>query len=268
MIFFKNKEKRMFATDAQIEDIKEGTGAATGHKASVLLTYMFNGAPRTEYVNFWNSKDTKKAQNYTRVRELPIGSYIAVLIANNGKENTALAFAVENEFLKCEQTVAFFGRVLNIQSDYVQGHHILNLGFRAENPGLEIKWQAFVFEKTAEEANLQKGNLVLVTGKSPEERLSPKGTSIMTYLGEGLAKIEENPVKEKVSEQDDITITLGVYGNHPVKLSKILAVPNKDKPRVMAWLHYVADEWQPQANMPELKAQKDAIIKMLASITA
>ena len=257
MIFYKNKPEKKFATIAKIEAILESTGGAEGKKATVTLSYVFNGKERVDTVNFWDSQKTKL---YTRIKKCSPGDFVAVLISNNGRENTALQFAAKGQYMNVEGKRAFIGEIAHFQQGTTGGKNFTTIGLKCE--GAPVLWHTIVFEKHIE---AKKGQLVLVTGKDPVEKLTKKGASILTYLGSDFEIIEEEG-KNQTVKKNELLITIGVYKRHPVPVDKLLAVPNNDKPRVLSWMRYVADEWEPDENDENLIRQKNAIKKMLSAV--
>lgn len=274
MIFNKNSEKKQYSTVARIETIRSGTGKAEGCKITFDLSYNFRGEQKIISVDFWNAPDLAKPQLCTRAKDLKVGDYIAVTIRNNGTSDFAVDFITENNFLVCEDgNKAYFGRIVNKQTDAVNNQPYVMLGVKDLHPKNEIAWNAFVFNESA--LDCEKGDLILTIGTKPLEKMSPKGVPIMTFLSDvaSFEKIESTIPEEVVPEKqtqdpvEEVMISIGAYKKHPCAVSKLLAVPNSQKPRVLAWMNYVADEWEPDINNLELLRQKAAIIKELSSIT-
>jgi hypothetical protein len=102
---------------------------------------------------------------------------------------------------------------------------------------------------------------VVCMGQDPIQQMTPGGLPVKSFNG-----FKAYPVITLRNNGKEMSISIGPFHSHPIPLSKLLDVSQKEYPGRLAWCHYVADEWAPK-NDPELLRQKDAITKLLASMS-
>lgn len=253
-IMYKDARKRRFATVAKIISIEEGKGKAFGIKSEVTLSYEFKGGERKEKVSFWDSRKNPSLKLHTKISKCRPGDRILVLIANDGEHtNTAIAFAVPQEFLNLGDRRFFFGAAKLVSEEPV------TLGFESS---LQERWHAIQLKEKSKNID---GKLLLIEGSEKKETISKKGTPVSSYNGKVL-EIFDNTKEPDIGNE---TISIGVYKHNPVTVSQLLlrmAESEKEKLRILSWTTYVADEWEPENNEFLLKQKKlvKTMIKMVS----
>ena len=288
MIFLKNPQKKMFSTIARIVEMEEGRGKAFGHKMSVTLEYLFREKKQTIMVDFWNAPQKSMPQLYNRVQRCSIGDIITITI-RKGKDNSnyAVNFAQANDFVRLsEDQYLYFGKILHIDKAKQNGKCLVRFGIEnKQRPDrtIEQQWNHFIFTvQNPKEFSAKVGDPILAIGNNPVEQLLPNGAPVLSFTGSHymiptkdigvlLGKI---PAEEKKSEKKelktdlpDTPISIGVYRKNPTTIRKIFESLNESsdekKTRALAWLSYVADEWEPEAGNQEFTKQKKAIADLL-----
>lgn len=253
MIIYKDRAKRRFATAAKILSIQEGKGKAFGRKCTVSLSYEFKGKEKVEKVDFWDSRKNDGLKLYSKVSKLKPGDYILVLIANDGNGiSTAIAFAEKQECLSLGEERAFLGQARVVSESPV------TIGFECSNP--LSRWHAI---QTAEHPGNLSGKMVLITGDHPKDTLSKKGTPVTTYQNGKVFVLEEEKKQEPV-------ISIGCYKRHPVtatQLLKMAQASEQEKIRLLSWMTYVADEWEPDKEDQFLQEQKKLVKSLLKQVS-
>lgn len=251
-IIYKNPEKRRFATVARILSIEDGKGKAFGIKSEVVLSYEFKGKERRDKVSFWDSKKNSNLRLHTKVSKCSPGDKILVLIANEGTTNTAIAFAVEQEFLDLEEKRFFLGKAKLVSQKPA------TLGFESS---VFERWHSIQLKEIPE--NIE-NRILLIEGMNKKEAISKNGTKISSYTGKIIEK-HESPLMDIENEK----ICIGVYRHNPVTISELIVKmreSEKEKNRILSWAAYVTDEWEPGNNEFLLKQKKlvETMMKMVS----
>ena len=120
------------------------------------------------------------------------------------------------------------------------------------------------WDRSLADMHLQDDENYIIVAHNPEEEITPDGRRIMRYNGDVMYRNNDIPIFKTLS--GELVINIGCYANRPTLLCDLLNVETeREKKRVLSWMHYVADEWQP-VNDPALVAQKNAVSQYLRSV--
>lgn len=260
MVIYKKTKDKIYLVNARIDAIGY-KNQIKGERISACISYSVNGRPYSEWVDFWNAKIKTKPQLYTSfVNTCKVGDILLILLKGNDNNfnSFVLKFVREGNAMKIEDRIIYFGPVekkeINTQIGPITSVAI-------KTPTKNIAMRIASWNVPSEKFNIANGNNYIVIAHAPEEELTPDGRRVMRYIGDTMYKNNDIPVLRKPN--GDIVIDIGCYANHPQELKSLLSDKTEsDLQKILLWMHYVADEWQP-VDDPRLTTQKAAISEYL-----
>ena len=111
------------------------------------------------------------------------------------------------------------------------------------------------------------GRNYIVVAHGAQEAMTADGRRVIRYLGDYIFPDTDVPDAPADDSPGSVIINIGCYANRPIKLAEILpsAKTDRQKKQALAWLQFVADEWQPTDDL-ELQKQKRAVVRYLAEL--
>lgn len=213
---------------------KIGTVARIKEKIdnSILITYNANGPKET-----WVILEKDFSLNE--------GDLIAIYMqyVPLKKRVYALAVAKEGQYFSVDNHTVFLAKS-------IQGKGTV----RFITKGMDA-----MFHEVALKKQFNPGRTTLCVATGLESQITEKGKELQFY--KQCIEFCEFKMKEKDSFKD-VLITVGCYENHPTKVSELLNVPESEKKRVLEWMSFAADSWNPP-NIGNLWEQKAAITALL-----
>lgn len=263
MIIYKDTIEKTYCVNARIDRINY-TNQLQDRRISACISYSMNGQSRTEWVDFWNADDKDKPQLYTKFKSTcKVGDNLILLCKGNeqGYNSCVLKFAKEGNAIKVKDWYIYFG---TIEQKEMTNQYGTFSAIAVKTPTKNIAMRIASWDKPLSDLGTIDGENYIVVAHNSSEEISPDGRRIMKYVGDIMYRNNDIPVFKTTS--GDIVISIGCYANRPRRLSDLLEVETeKEKKRVLSWMHYVADEWQPTDD-PSLVAQKKAISQYLRTI--
>ena len=263
--FYDDPEKNVRATDCIVLSVSEGKGAAHGKKCVARVKYKLRDQEITEYVNFWNNSGAKHLDLCDRLHKCASGDTILLLFHPSKPDKDGrtvngdcIDFAREGYPLWVSGMTVIMGKANALEKT------ASNMTACAlEIPGHdEVTQYKYCFWGSLNQLGISNDQkkLVVCLGNEPVDQLTKDGMPIRSFNGFKAYTIEEMDT----NFIDELMITIGVFRNHPIPLSKLLDVTEKELPGRLSWCHYVADEWMPNEKDQNLINQKEAIRKLIA----
>ena len=122
------------------------------------------------------------------------------------------------------------------------------------------KGMPYPFHEVQLDKTIDPTKTALCVASGGKERITSKGKTLIFYDSCNAYcsfEIQKQPVASK-----NTLITIGCYENHPTKASDLLKVPFAERSKVLEWMAFAADSWDPPA-IGNLREQKAAIALVL-----
>lgn len=263
MVIYKESATRIYAVNARIDRINY-QNQLQDRRISACISYSINGKPRTEWVDFWNAEDKSKPQLCTSFKKTcKVGDILIALCkgSDRGFNSCVLKFAKEGNAIKIKDHYIYFGPIEQKETTNQYGTFS---AVAVKTPTKNIAMRIAGWDRSLADMHLQDDENYIIVAHNPEEEITPDGRRIMRYNGDVMYRNNDIPVFKTLS--GELVINIGCYANRPTLLCDLLNVETEcEKKRVLSWMHYVADEWQP-VNDPALVAQKNAVSQYLRSV--
>lgn len=225
MIVFEDKADSTFVTVAKIINIKK---EATYDELELL------------YLDNKNKKIKEKAFNRFP-KPYKINQIYLIRIKMVKNHCTIDKIFPKNSYIDHQGKRAIFSEIVSIGNN---NYRVITKAFKDK------------YHEINSNDNLSIGDTVFSIAENGKDRLSKKGVSIKSY----------DLISHCIVKRETI-INIGHFSANPMPVSQIYNknMSPEQKKKILLWMAYVADEWEPQQN-PNLLKQKEAIKRQLALI--
>ena len=225
MIVFEDKVNLTFVTVAKITNIKK---EATYDELELL------------YLDNKNKK--KKVTGYNRFpKPYKINQIYLIKFKMLKGHYTIDKIFPKNSYIDYQDQRAIFGEIVSTTSN----------NYRVATRAFKDKYHEINSNDI-----LSIGDTIFTIVKEKRNRLAKNGVPIQVYDLNTHCIIKRETI-----------INIGHFSANPIPVSQIYSkdMSPEQKKKILLWMTYVADEWEPQKN-PELLKQKEAIKRQLALI--